>query len=791
MNGRAIFLLFLSIPATCLAAAPTLIGKVDLRAPPYALSVSSDGKRAVALLERSADAAAGLVVIDTSVPSAPVARGFLPGVSGIDLALGHDGESALVLVRLEEQKYNTATRHEVVAIDVSAPDAPKVAWRRELMAQQVVLAPDAAAYAASEPPPETDGRWQSKVIWLDATRPAVTVEGDRHAPFYMEISAGGAFLATGSASDLRIVELRADQPVVYEQEHVSYRRYHCLAAVLRDGHVVVDDERAPRLGIYAPQDAVPRVSVLPHDAARLCHRLNADADQGGGVILADHTGRLRRVDLRRPARATLAGSWQLPLAAAPLAAAGSLLYAGAEPRSNALRVFRLDPAAAGSVDWPALGAAHRKVMDRYNQELRESNPLAFLRAPQRLEEAGVLQALDAPVTRISPQRAAAILNDYGFLAWKTDPNYAEAALRRAIALDPERALARLNLADGLRERLPGLSDPATRAKRVAEIQALYRKYLALGGKTTDNIEDFLKLAELQPEDSDICHAIARYANAGRLAELVLHTATNVRAGERQLDLFIAYEGSAQMPAVYAFDSDTDIPYPVAVPGEEPLLGGDALGVVVHPDTAHLLYFRGLRHPVASLELNGERDCAFAALTTERVGPAATEPALCRSLSEGKGPPSIRFETPSPIEDDSVAERYSETHAGNMQVLDFANDGKPVPVVELHLSSGAGAGCGATFYAVLDRTGTRLASGTKHEQLMKLQEGDPSRRLPIRACGNAPRFFAYQGKIFFETKPARWPADNDWDSYHLVARLNRDEVVDVCDFRFETTVSVLP
>jgi hypothetical protein len=161
------------------------------------------------------------------------------------------------------------------------------------------------------------------------------------------------------------------------------------------------------------------------------------------------------------------------------------------------------------------------------------------------------------------------------------------------------------------------------------------------------------------------------------------------------------------------------------------------------------------------------------------------------LSQGKGPPSIRFETSATVEHESVAQRYRETHAGNMQALDFANEGKPVQVVELRLSSGAGPGCEAQLYDVLDKGGGRLASGLKHAQLMKLQQADPSDRYPIRPCGNAPRFFTYRGKIFFENKPAQWPPVDAWHQYHRVARAAGSEVVDVCDFRFETTISVVP
>lgn len=488
MNRCGYFFLLLAVPTMCPAAAPTPVGKIELNAPLAALRASWDGKRAVALLLGSEDRPGGLAVIDTSTPQAPIARGFLADVSG-SLVVAPDGRRALIVTQLEEEKFNTATRHEVIAVDISDADRPKVAWRRESAARSVVLAPDATAYAASEPVRSKEGMWRTTINWVSGNRPALIVEESPYAPADMQLSAGGTFLATPSfGNQLRIVDLRSAEPIVYEQEYVFYQRYKCMVAVLRDGHVVIDDNRAPRLGIYAPgDDDVLRAGVLLHDASEHCQQLDADPD-GGSLILAVDPGRLRRVDMRQPSRPVLTGTWQLPLSTYPRSVAGSLLYAAAGPHGSELQIFRLDVPAASSVDWVALAAVHRAAMDRYNRELRERKPVPDFKALRQLEDAGVVQALDAPLSGISPQRAAAILNDYGFLAFRVQPNLAEVALRRAMDLDPNRALAALNLADGLRERLSAWSDPATTPARVSEIGHLYRKYLASGGKSNPRIE---------------------------------------------------------------------------------------------------------------------------------------------------------------------------------------------------------------------------------------------------------------------------------------------------------------
>jgi len=44
-------------------------------------------------------------------------------------------------------------------------------------------------------------------------------------------------------------------------------------------------------------------------------------------------------------------------------------------------------------------------------------------------------------------------------------------------------------------------------------------------------------------------------------------------------------------------------------------------------------------------------------------------------------------------------------------------------------------------------------------------------------------------VYFENKPAAWPPADSWNQYHRVARIERGKVVDVCDFKFETTIAL--
>ena len=105
-----------------------------------------------------------------------------------------------------------------------------------------------------------------------------------------------------------------------------------------------------------------------------------------------------------------------------------------------------------------------------------------------------------------------------------------------------------------------------------------------------------------------------------------------------------------------------------------------------------------------------------------------------------------------------------------------------------MASGAGAGCDATFYDLLDATGTSFDDGPKRDMLLKLQNITPGNRYPVR-CENKPRFFTHRGKTYFETRPATWPPIDDWNQYHDVRMIDAGQVREICDFRFKTRVSV--
>ncbi len=794
MRCFVIVLLIHFCPLISSADIPTFFTKIDLEAPLIRMCVTPDGHRMVALVGSTGERPGGLKIIDSPQSQMPVVKGFLPNVSGV-LVLAPDGNHALILAQGAPPKFDAATYHQLIAVDLSVPDRPEVRWRRDILARRVILADDASAYAASQPSKTQSDRWQTVVNSLKVGRPEIILEEAKHSQPFMLFSDCASFIVyPHSDNQLMMYDLRPVTPVLKEQKYTFTTRYRCIVSILESGYVVVDDARVPRLGIYAFQEGIPRVATLPHDGMIYCSRLNKNA-AGGILVLEDEKQRLHRLDLSNPNNPMFTGLWESVPSINPQAVAGDFLYATDRTDTRHVLVLRLDIAAPVTVDWSKLEAAHNAAMVQYNQGIN-TKAMSYTHissVTKRLEETGILLALAAPVKGISRQRAAAILNDYGFLALKYDKRspFAETALRRAMTLDPKRKLALLNLADALRNKLPALTDFSVRQKQVHEIKTLYQNYLKLGGKSKRHIEAFIQDFPAIKDKDGICNAIVRYANSGRLQEIVADSAININVGGRKFDFVFKHEGTASVPYAYAFDANTDFPLEqdeISIPGEGRLWGGDNLGLVVYRDSAHILQYRDFRHPVATTPLTDSTACHFRAQIVERVGRQSMEPCLCNDISKGKGPPSIDFETPAPITWETIHEYYRETRAIGMRQIAFANDAQPVNIAKFELSSGAGAGCDAEFYDVLDPSGQYLVSGQKHDLLMKLQKADPSHKYPI-GCNNKARFFIHRGKVYFEARSAQWPPIDNASQYHRVARIAQGNIIDVCDFVFETLISL--
>lgn len=761
---------------------------------------STDGKMFIALIQSKDKQQFTLQIIDIPDMKRPTLEGSLPVKFG-DLYISDDKKYVILHTSNKKEEYNKEIIHEISLIDLSDAKHPNETWRRTFLARNFIISASANAYAYSKLSATKKGIWETTVEFVTGERPSVTIEEPEFSDGKMQLSPHADFIVHNSFSrQLYGWDLRSKTPKSYQQEFTAFSRYSCISTVLDTGYIVAKDTRISRFGIYEPSEGIPRISTLTHDGSnneygQYCNSLNATSTDNTYVYPDGH-GRLMQIDLNNPRSPTIRKRWQLPSYVNPLAVAQNILVAVTRNNEPDLIFYRLDIEHTEPFDWQALEKEHASIMAIYNAAVKDGKPIPYFDAILNFEKAGILNAVDAPIEKISHQKASAILNDYGFLAIKIriSPGLIEKILKRAIELNPRRSLARLNLADFLREQI---SFYGANGKDVIvlrkEIEKHYRMYLSLGGKLTPSIDTFLKGDQiLQTNSNEPCAAIAAYANAGRLGELVTGVGTNLSFKNRRIDLAFTTEGTAHVPVVYGFDVTTDFPLkdsdmPNLPSGTEDAWGGDELGLLTYRDENHILFYKDLQHPTTSIPLSNGFACLFSTETFEKIGPNSTERELCVSLQNGMGPSPYIFDGTSPMDRAKVSTKWGESEIIGTHVLDISNDEQPVNIAEIEMTSGAGAGCDEFFYEIVTADGSQFVDGPQREMLMQLQHAMPTNRYPILPCGNKPTFFSYKNRIYFETKPAKWPPIDKWNQYHRVTTIINGKVKEVCDFQFETTV----
>jgi hypothetical protein len=771
---------------------PARTGSLPLPAPMAAARAVADGSRLVVLLQH--DAGSALHVIDTSDQTQPRMVGSLSfaGSHG-DLALTEDGRTALLDLWKEAIPNTGKPSHDLIEVDLSDPERPRVQWQEHVSAGGVALSSDASAFAFSRESVEKPGQWELVVVSGKERQRRIVIEADGYAPSSISLSAHASFLASIGPLNLWMWDLRSAEPVPFHQEFAGYDRHdRCLLAVLETGHLLTKDTRASRLGVYSAAPGIPRVTTAPLESQGSMPRCESLkwSDRATGLLVDEAAAELRSLDVRNPHAPLISGPWRLPIDTQVLTVAGNSHFAAGD-RARELRIFRLDRQQSPALDWRALGAAHRAAM----LVLRASKPMesfaAAWDATNRLERAGIAQALDLPLDGLSPRSAAALFNDYGLLASKAGrpPQLDESALRRAIALDSSLASAHLHLANMQRAGLARYAaEDGDVIARSNEINQHYRLYLSHGGRRTRAITEFMP-EDLAPGAAETCTAIAAWTNAGRLQELVTDMATNIRWNGRRIDVVTTTEGSAHVPAIYAFDAEDDHLIPIDTPGlpGEPDSETGHLGILTLGGLHYILHYEDWTHPVRAFPLNDGNECRFEVSTRETPDRRASEPNLCAMLHEQRKLFELAFEGAAWVPPDTVLERWRETVLDGTRRVDFATDGRPLNVARLQLFSGAGAGCDSTFYDLLTEDGAEFDEGPKSHLLRQLQNVAKGDRYGA-GCANMARFFVYRNRVFFENRPAQWPPADERNQYHFVKTVRKGRVVDVCGFRFTSSIS---
>ncbi|MBK6853595.1 MAG: hypothetical protein IPG93_18955 [Burkholderiales bacterium] len=783
-----------SLPGLALADFPARLSTIDVGARVDQIRSSADGSRVVLLVQANKLRPAGIQLLDLSNPRSPKMRAFMP-IAASNVEVSSDGRRALVYSG-REAKFKDANPFVITELDFADPDRPKEFRRRELMATQVVLAPDASAYTVVSQLARDPERWGTTVTWLDGSRLPVKLKIDDHPKLVRNVSVGARYILYGNYSGaFVVVNTTATPSVEYQQSYSPGRDLGCGPYIDGSGHTLVPDPFASRFSVYAFRAALPRVAMIDH-AGGPAFCTDLQSLDGDWIYFVDTANRLYRLDPHDTVRSAVAFVRHLPIELGSTRVAGELLFAAISPSSSTLGIFSLTSTEPVVLDWTALERAHRQVMEAYTKDIR--NPArrfsAEYHSPLLLQEAGMGLAVDAPLLGFSPRKVAAMLNDFGFLLSKqaNSEGLAERVLRRSLELDPSRALAMLNLADLLASTLPHETDFAVKHRRAQEAEALYGSYMALtGGKSTKRLEAFMKAAPARNKADNICDAIADYTRAGILHELMTEKAVGIKAGDRKVDLKFGYEGTATVPYMYAFDAldDSDLTDFDSILGERRFWGGDKLALVVYRDSYHVLHYRDLSHPVESIALDDGHSCSFDTSVREVIGPRSIDPELCAALQADSQINSIAFDPARPVDRESIRRRYVETGSDGVADIDFQNNQEPIPLVSLAIRSGGGRGCDADVYDVLDSSErhARLASGPMHHAIMQLQGLDPDERKFVPPCGNSVRLFKYGGRMHFESKPRVWPPEDSATEYHRVTRFENGKVREVCDFKFESQV----
>jgi hypothetical protein len=792
---RALIVFF--VPLSCLADVPEFAGSLHLPAPTTDHAVAAataDGKRLAVMLNKSDKQPAGLEIIDTSDATHPKLTGFTPlELTVSKLAIADDGRSALLLSGAEELGGNKNAAYVLLNIDLADPKRPRELWRKKILAGKFVLSADAKAYAYNYMNNNGMQSWYLIFVSLKDGSSPITLEKENILLGDFMLSPHGTHLALNDYSNLLIWDLQSIPPVLQEQppDISIHPRYECIRSVLGDGHVIAEEKKEPGFGVYEYSAGVPRTSSLPFseyipDFSFGCLQWlqNTKGDQ---VVIEDEYGQLHQMSMTRTTKPEWGPVLQIPIGVRVMEIRAGLMFADTTGAEQELKIYRMDRWERQPIDWQALAKSHASIMQKYNSDIKAKRPAPYFDAEWDLQKAGIIHALNAPVENISPQDAAAILNDYGFFLGK----FSQASplsirfLRRAIELDPQRAVAHLNLADLLRTTLAGA---AAEGRDVAalrtEITKHYQTYLNLGGKPNANTKSFLSSASSPEVRGDFCATVAAYANAGRLGELVSENGKGISYNGRKINLSFTIEGSGLFAVIHAYDSATGQPLAdeelaqLPFGGDQVVCCGDHLGLLMYHNEAHIIEYSSLSTPGATTSLATGKSCEFTTTVKEWPGPDASEPELCKRLAEGQIPETYAFDEPAQMSDENAEEEWNMPSIKGVSLIDIANDNKPVKVAKIDFFRKGGVPCGITAYDVLNDNSSQFEKSPKRDLIMQMQN-QPEPFSPIGLCGNHTGFFKHKNKVYFESSSG---------VEHRVATVTNGKVIEVCNFQSKTTVT---
>lgn len=343
------------------------------------------------------------------------------------------------------------------------------------------------------------------------------------------------------------------------------------------------------------------------------------------ITTYDHT--LHVFDVSNAKAPRLVARYTVPqsLGAVTTSTHSNLIYVGL---NGAIAV--IDPAHA-TISASQLIAAHAEALAQYkrNKNLKDTSQ-RIEPSVNILKAAGIDSVVDNKLSGISDKQLAEILNDYGFLLERSlysDEEKAISIYKRAINVDPNRAVAYLNLGDSLRRQLSFVNEFQVKIDQSKEIKAAYVKYKQLTDRSTSDIDNFLSLNIVDNPITDFCKYVSAYNSHERLHEIFGKGESVLEeSGQNKMRIETGYEGTAHVPVVKLIDiatqkdiTETDADVKAANENEDTRWAQNIRAVPFY-DGYHLLYYNGT---LSSRPNSGELIKAFPIGRTKSKGAACT------------------------------------------------------------------------------------------------------------------------------------------------------------------------
>ena len=769
-----------------------------------------------------------IAIVDISNPLLPQQQAVLALDKPIgQFALSPDGlHATLVTVPTE---WSMERNFELIRLDLSVPASPEIIFTETITASEIWLSPNNTFYAAIQPSHSNRYEWSWILTWLDGSRTETLQDTGLGAQTLS--SPNSRYLAINDFNRLIVWDLSQSPPSRFTRQIGTYgltlgaSNENCVYAISDEGYVLGQDTLTQRNFSYRIEEKWPREPVLPQQTFYCTNDYESRPSQQPApgryvagapdelYVFLPPFGQFNIIDLSNPVQPVVRKSGWMPDANSRwLAQIDDYMVTA---NNQTLRIYAVDALATPEIDWEALESAHQQhyvepvaaqslqkatSSEEYWSYMRSSEEYRIAMIPirkdarQRLEEHKIIQAIAAPLNGFPAAKAAEILGDYESLRgpWfssdREDYLLAVRLLERIIELAPERSSVYLNLANLLRRGSRIRSNWQAVLSQRQIIAGYYRQYLALGGESTPEIERNLHYYSAQENTMDICEAIAYESNEHFTAftnrENILF---DVDINGKLFHIQIEVGGSAKIPGAEFTDVLTGLvveEYSIKgykSPFDEHEIGGlEGLSFVMYGDDIHFLQSSTLGHSVKSGSLFSDKRCLFTTETLETIGQNAADPQVCRELQQGAEVSLYQFDQPvsqalnEQIHNEVRGSAFEDKNYFYAQI-DVANNGQPLNIVEIPIDSSAGSGCHGTYYMTLN--GSSLNSESKSSLLNKIQDSSGIEEIgyPIN-CGNSARFFSYKGRVYFEDK-------NDFlNQYHKLKRVDKDRVVDICDYQ---------